>query len=327
MTVARTARRLITLPIVIGWHLLVLTTAPLTLPAAALVGVLARSTRPLRTTALLITYAVLELSALGRIIRLRARGDGDWQELVRWFLTAAYASTRRTLDVHVRLEQGSATAADVSDADGVVVLARHSGPGDTVLIAWLLVVHYHLQLRVVLKSLLRVVPTIDLAGDMLPFCFIGANRSAARRGIAQLAAGLSRGEAFLLLPEGGNFSHKRWVASLRRLAVSRERLRLRRLHRNRHTLPPRVGGVAAALSAAPDAAVLFLAHTGLGAEGRDRPWWRLPVNQQLTMRTLFVPAARVPRDPAVVSHWLDDAWTRIDTWVEGHVAMTTITSG
>ena len=105
MTVARTARRLITLPIVIGWHLLVLTTAPLTLPAAALVGVLARSTRPLRTTALLITYAGLELSALGRIIRLRARGDGDWQELVRWFLTAAYASTRRTLDVHVRLEQ------------------------------------------------------------------------------------------------------------------------------------------------------------------------------------------------------------------------------
>jgi 1-acyl-sn-glycerol-3-phosphate acyltransferase len=312
---------------VIGWHLLVLTSAPLTLPIATLVGVLARSTRPLRTTALLITYAALELSALGRISHLRTRGDGDWQGLVHWFLTAAYASVRRILDVHVRLEDGSATTADMSDSDGIVVLARHSGPGDTVLIAWLLVVHYHLQLRVVLKSLLRVVPTIDLAGDVLPFCFIGANRSAARRGIAQLAGGLSRGEALLLFPEGGNFSRKRWVVALRRLAASRERLRFRRLRRNRHTLPPRVGGVAAALSAAPNAAVMLLAHTGLGDEGRDRPWWRLPINQQLTMRTLFVPAARVPRDPAGVSHWLDEAWTQIDTWVEGHVAMTTLTSG
>jgi 1-acyl-sn-glycerol-3-phosphate acyltransferase len=311
---------------VIGWHLLVLTAAPLTLPMAALVGVLARSTRPLRTTALLIAYAALELRALARIIRLRARGDGDWQRLVHWFLQSAYASVRRTLDVHVRLEEGSATAADVSDADGVVVLARHSGPGDTVLIAWLLVVHYHLRLRVVLKSLLRAVPTIDLAGDMLPFCFIGANRSAARRGIAELAHGLSRGEALLLFPEGGNFSRRRWVTALRRLAASREGLRVRRLRRNKHTLPPHVGGVAAALSAAPDAAVLFLAHTGLGAEGHDRPWWWLPVNQQLTMRTLFVPAERVPHDPAAISHWLDAAWTRIDTWVEGHVAMTTLTS-
>jgi 1-acyl-sn-glycerol-3-phosphate acyltransferase len=160
---------------------------------------------------------------------------------------------------------------------------------------------------------------------MLPFCFIGANRSAARRGIAKLADGLSRGEALLLFPEGGNFSHRRWVAALRRVAASRERLRVRRLRRNKHTLPPRVGGVAAALSAAPDAAVLLLAHAGLGTGGRDRPWWWLPVNQQLTMRTVLVPAALVPHDPVVVSHWLDQAWTQIDTWVEGHVAMTTLT--
>jgi len=200
------------------------------------------------------------------------------------------------------------------------VLARHCGPGDSLLIAWLLVVHYGLRLRVVLKSLLRVVPVIDLAGDALPFVFVGTRGPDARTGIADLTRTLERSDGLLLFPEGQNFSRRRWGEALRKLAASGERLRLRRLRDNTKTLPPHAGGVAAALSAAPQACVLLLAHTGLAGDGGGRPWWRLPLHEDLTIRTMLVPATDVPRNPGRTSPWLDEKWTEIDNWVERHAA-------
>lgn len=322
MSPVRAARRLITIPVVLGWHLLVLLTSPVLLVFAALAGIATRSSLPARTVMVLVAYAELELAAMVRIARLRALGgDGDWQELVGWFVESTYAVTRRVLDVAVQLENGSARQEDVSGSPaGVVVLARHCGPGDSLLIAWLLVVHYGLRLRVVLKSLLRLVPVIDLAGDALPFVFVGARGLDARSGIAALARGLERGDGLLLFPEGQNFSPRRWGDALRKLAASGERLRLRRLRDNTKTLPPHVGGVTAALAAAPQASVLLLAHTGLAGDGADRPWWRLPLHQDLTIRTMLIPAADVPRDPGRTSPWLDQKWTEIDAWVHGHAA-------
>lgn len=102
MRPGRAARRLITIPVMLGWHLLVLVCSPALLLVAALVGVVTRSTLPMRTVMVLVAYAELELAAVARITRLRASGDdSDWQALVRWFVASTYAVTRRILDVCV----------------------------------------------------------------------------------------------------------------------------------------------------------------------------------------------------------------------------------
>jgi 1-acyl-sn-glycerol-3-phosphate acyltransferase len=323
MSRARTARRLLTIPPVVALHVVLVVTAPISAAVAAVMSMAVRSTRPVRSVVLVVTYSALELVTLVRIARLRARGADEqaWQELMRWVAASGEATIRRVLGVRSDIEPGSATVSKVATADGLVVLARHAGPGDTLLIAWLLVVHYGLRLQIVLKRLLRVIPAIDLAGDDLPFCFIGARKRAARAGISRLASRLSPGDALLLFPEGGNFSRKRWRQGIDSLARSGALDRVRRLRRNRHTLPPRVGGVAAAVTAAPRASLLLVAHSGLGPAGEGRPWWRLPLRHHVVIRTLFVPADEVPRDAGAVADWLDEMWTRVDTWVDSRAAL------
>ena len=307
-------RRAVMLPVVVGFELLLIATAPITLLIAALVSVASRSSRPVRSVALLVAYACLELQTLGRV----ARGVADWDALMRSVLDDGYRAMHRTLDVTVVLEEGSATTEQLQAADGVIVLARHCGPGDSLFIAWLLASYHRLSLRIVLKQALRWEPTVDVAGDHLPLCFVASGGGKARRGVESLATSLSTGSALLIFPEGGNFTWERWRASLRRLRERGEHLLARRAGERTHTLPPRPGGAAAALAAAPKADVLLLAHSGFSPDGRNRAWWQLPVHHQLTIRTVLLPADSVPRDEERAREFLEQAWSQVDTWVEDH---------
>ncbi|HWC84387.1 MAG TPA: 1-acyl-sn-glycerol-3-phosphate acyltransferase [Pseudonocardiaceae bacterium] len=306
-------RRAVTVPLVVAVELALLSCSPLLLAAAMLVGLALRSTRPVRTVALVCAYAAIELLALRRLLST----VDDVNEFVRDMLGIIYQALRRILDVRVVLEHGSATTAQVSGR-ALVVLSRHCGPGDTLFVAWLLAVHYRLRLRIVLKTLLRAEPALDLLGDKLPLCFIGARGKRSRDRIHATAADLTGGDALLLFPEGGNFSRPRWAAAVLKLAATGKYLASLRARRRTHTLPPRTGGAHAALTGAPAADVLLLAHTGFTDDGRDRPWWRLPVQRDLVVRTSLVPAAEVPREADALAGWLDSAWTRVDSWVAGH---------
>jgi len=90
----------------------------------------------------------------------------------------------------------------------------------------------------------------------------------------------------------------------------------RRAERLRNVLPPKPGGLFAAIDAAPDAGVIFVAHTGL-----DRMmtmadiWHELPMDKQLTMRFWSVPP-EVPAGEDERVAWLYDWWARIDAWIE-----------
>jgi hypothetical protein len=92
-------------------------------------------------------------------------------------------------------------------------------------------------------------------------------------------------------------------------------LAARALRGHTHTLPPRRGGTTAALTGNPDADVLLLAHTAFTPDGRDRPWWRLPVHRTMLIRTTLIPAADVPREPAAIAGWLDETWSVVDGWI------------
>jgi 1-acyl-sn-glycerol-3-phosphate acyltransferase len=250
-----------------------------------------------------------------RILRLFRRGSADWDASLRGILRSIYWLVTRILDVRLTIESGSADPADVRASNGLVVLARHCGPGDTVFIAWLLTVHYGLRLHVVLKALLRLEPIIDLAGDRLPLCFVGHGGRRARRRIQRLATTMSRGDALLLFPEGGNFSWNRWRRAILTAAERGELRIVNKLRRRTHTLPPHAGGAGAALAGCPTADVLLLMHTGLAEDGRARPWWRLPVHSELAIRTELVPAGELPQNHDDLKHWLDRAWSRVDAWV------------
>jgi hypothetical protein len=42
------------------------------------------------------------------------------------------------------------------------------------------------------------------------------------------------------------------------------------------------------------------------------------VHRELIVRTVFAPAATVPRDRETLAGWLDDAWAQVDSWVHSH---------
>lgn len=305
-------RRAFTVPVVTIVMVAVLVSGPLLLIGTGVAGLLTRSSRPARTVALLMAYAVIELRTLAQLLC----GNRDGDQLMRDVLTSVYAAVRRILDVEVVLDSSSPNADAIPRDEPVIVLSRHCGPGDSVLVAWLLVIGYGLRLRIVLKAILQCEPVLDFAGQLGCMCFLGRG-DRARRQIRALAGSLGGGDAMLIFPEGANFSWPRWRSAINQLRSTRGFRAARRALRQSHTLPPRSGGAAAAVAGAPNANVLVVTHNGFCADGRARPWWQLPVHRRLLIRTAVVPAARIP-PPTRVGPWLERTWTQVDAWVAAH---------
>jgi hypothetical protein len=302
----------VTVPVVTGTMVCLLVSGPLLLTVAALAGLAMRSTRPVRSVALAMAYAFIEL----RTLRKLAVGGMDGDRLAQEFLTAAYAAARRILDVEVVLDPASATPDVLPRNEPVIVLSRHCGPGDSVLVAWLLTTQYRLQIRAVLKAVLRYEPVLDYAGQLGCLCFL-ARGGRARQQIHDLAASLSSGQALLLFPEGANFSWPRWRAAIAELRSTGRIRAARRALRQSYTLPPHAGGVAAALAGSPSSNVLVLTHNGFCPDGRARPWWQLPIHRQLLVRTALVQADQLLQ-PDQLRTWLEQTWTQVDAWVAAH---------
>jgi len=308
-------RRAITVPLVTVLMVGILVVWPLLLVIGGVAGLIGRSSLPVRTLGVVMAYALLELRALWQLLS----GGQNCDQFMRDLLERGYTVGRRTLNIGVLLDGASPTPEQIPREEPMIVLSRHCGPGDTLLVAWLLGIHYRLQLRIVLKALLRCEPVLDLAGDLGCLCFLRHRHKHAGKQIHDLAASLGSGQALLLFPEGGNFTWRRWRTAVIRLRSSGRLREARRAWRQSHTLPPRTGGTAAALSGAPSARVLVLTHTGFSPDGRARAWWRLPMNRRLLVRAALVPAAQLP-PPDQLGPWLQQTWSIIDAWVADHAA-------
>jgi len=261
---------------------------------------------------LAMAYAFIELRTLVKL----AIGNLDCDRLMGDFLATAYAAVRRILDVEVVLDASSTTPEEIPHHEPVIVLSRHCGPGDSLLVAWLLTIEYRLQVRIVLKAILRCEPVLDFAGELGCLCFL-ARGGRARHQIHDLAASLAGGQALLLFPEGANFTLPRWRTAIAELRSTGRIREASRAFRQSHTLPPHAGGATAAVTGAPSANVLVLTHNGFCPDGRARPWWQLPIHRQLLVRTALFPAAELPQ-PDQLSPWLERTWTEVDAWVAGH---------
>jgi len=335
MRVAPTwVRRPLTIAVVVGLSVL-LTLAPLLLLVAAVLSpLLPGRWRPLRLLAFLLVYLALEVAALAAAFVLWYLSGFGWQLRSPTYRAVHYAVLRRVLQTVVlaaewlfRLEIRTDGLGWSPLDDGVpgstnamLVLCRHAGPGDSLLLVETLMNRDHLRRpRIVLKDTLQLDPLVDVYLNRVPSAFLTAGRKDLAEQVAALASDLGEEDALLIFPEGGNFTagrRRKAIASLRGKGMEEQAGKAEAMH---HVLPPRPGGVLAALEAAPHADVVFVAHTGLEHLSTPRDLWRgLPMDSSVLMRWDFVDAADVPRDPAAQRDWLFERWAEIDRWVAEH---------
>jgi 1-acyl-sn-glycerol-3-phosphate acyltransferase len=244
--------------------------------------------------------------------------------IMKWFLDLIYRAASRTCGLRVTVT-GPRQAIPQGDRP-LIVLSRHAGPGDS-----LMVIHHLLSAcgrrpRVVMKATLQLDPTLDILGNGVPNAFL---HRAARAGkvasarqhteqIKRLAAGMTPDNALIIFPEGGNWTPLRWHRAAARLRRAGRPDLADRAAAMPNVLPPHASGALAAIAACPQADVVFVAHTGLDRLVSVRDVWRsLLTDMEVRARWWRVPAASVPRSVSRDTQvtWLYDWWARIDAWI------------
>jgi 1-acyl-sn-glycerol-3-phosphate acyltransferase len=206
----------------------------------------------------------------------------------------------------------------------VIVLSRHAGPGDSVLLVHTLLSLYQRRPRVVMKATLQLDPILDVVANRVPNVFIrhqDAGQQIFTEQIERLASGLGPDGALVIFPEGGNWTPGRWRRGIQRLQDRGRSDLAARARQMPNLLPPREGGVLAAVRACPAADVVFVAHAGLDEMVTAADVWRdLPINQTVVARWWRIPAGEVPRDAGHEAQvkWLYDWWQLIDAWISDH---------
>lgn len=265
--------------------------------------------------------------------------------VMRWLLDLIYHAAERTCGLRMRVAGPPGERLE-SAGDGagrpIIVLSRHAGPGDSLLLVHHLLTVCGRRPRLVMKATLQLDPSLDVLANRLPNAFVQHRRKRSHPEgkqtqqtqqsqrasgtqhrhhtdqIKRLAAGLDEQGALVIFPEGGNWTPLRWrrgVARLRRKGLTTLAERAAAMP---NVLAPRTGGALTAVAACPTADVIFVAHTGLDRLVSVRDVWQsLSDDVSVTARWWRVPAAEVPRTAAHQAQvdWLYDWWRRIDDWI------------
>jgi len=322
-------RRCVVAPAVIALTVLLWVTLPLwVIGAAALSPVLPGRWRALRLMWVAILYLTAETLLLLVLLGLWLASGFGWRirtpyfaglhyDLAQGVLILLFREARRVLALRIRT-LGPTPAAHPDRP--VLVCCRHAGPGDSFMLMYALLHWYRREPRVVLKDTLAWDPAIDVLLTRIPASFISPNPAEGHdyeSQIARLATGLDSNDAFVIFPEGGNFTPARRERAITRLRTLGMERMAQRAEGMMHVLAPRPGGVIAALDAAPEADVLMVAHTGLDHLLTVGDVWReLPMDKQLVMRWWEVPRSEIPHDREARIEWLFGWWEHIDRWVE-----------
>jgi 1-acyl-sn-glycerol-3-phosphate acyltransferase len=326
-------RRIVLAPAVIALTVTILTTIPLWLLAATVLSPLVPGRlRPLRLLSLLLMHLVLESLMLVELFGLWiASGFGVFirrpfferihYDLVQAYLVLFFREARRVVRLKIVTE---GAAPDAYPGEPLLVCCRHAGPADSFTLMYALMHWYGREPRVVLKDTLAWDPAIGVLLGRVPSRFIspGKKGEAADRleqQVGELARDLDDNDAFVIFPEGGNFTperRQRAIDKLRRLGLDRMAQRAERME---NVLAPRPGGFLAALDAAPDADVVLVAHTGLDHMLTIADVWReLPMDKQIIMRWWRVAREEIPDGREARIDWLFSWWEDIDRWVAEH---------
>lgn len=327
--VAWVVQRVVLAPLVIALTTVMWVTLPLWLLGTGLLSPFVPGwLRPVRLLWLGVVHLTLETLAMVEMFGLWiGSGFGWWlrspfferihYDIAQTYLVVFFREARRVLRLRIRTV---GPTPDAMPGSPLLVFCRHAGPGDSFTLMYALMHWYHREPRVVLKDNLAWDPALGILLHRLPSRFISGGRGRdLEREVGELARDLDPDDAFVIFPEGGNFTperRERAIGRLHRLGLERM---ARRAEQMIHVLAPRPGGVLAALEAAPDVDVLLVAHTGLDHVRTVTDVWRsLPMDKQILMGWWRVPRTEVPEGREARIEWLYAWWERIDEWVEEH---------
>ena len=283
----RLVRRLVLAPMVIVLALGLIVLSPLLLLLALLFGLAgllrAGRMRNLRLVSFLVVGLTAEIVTLVLLFGLWiVSGFGGRLQtepyqsrhyaVVRRFLDALYRGAERTYGLRVEIDEPELTGDELAArlTRPVIVLSRHAGPGDSLLLVHQLLSVYGRRPRVVMKAALQFDPSLDVLGNRLPNVFVRNSQtgeSIFTDQIERLARGLGPDGALVIFPEGGNWTPSRWRRGIRRLEHSgREDLALRARHMP-NLLPPRPGWTASCRSVMYGAGFRSIRSSGPGGGG------------------------------------------------------------
>ena len=325
----RILRRLVLAPIAVVLSLAFVALSPLLLLAAFIADLfLPGSWRTVRVTGFLATYAALEvIGLLGMLLLWIASGLGlalrqPWMlrahySFMRWWLGVINRTARGLFHLRVVIEDPP-----VPRPGPILVFCRHAGPGNSMLLIGTILIGYRRFPRIVMLAKLQWEPLADVMFNRLPNRFIRHDPSARERqlrAIGDLSSDLGDMDAFVLFPEGKDFTPRvktRAIEYLRAKGLSRAADRAENMKR---VLPPRHGGVMAAINAAPHADVVLVAHAVLEDVGTFKQLWsRVPHEVPIVARYWRIPPDEVPHEEDALIGWLYDWWERIDAWIAEH---------
>ncbi|QWC86367.1 1-acyl-sn-glycerol-3-phosphate acyltransferase [Nocardioidaceae bacterium] len=324
-------KRLVLVPVVLASTAAVWTLLPLWLIAAALVSPGVPGTwRPLRLLWLTVLHLTVETIVLVELLGLWiASGFGlflrrPWfeathYEIARTYLRLFHREARRVL--HLEIDVQGPTP-DAWPGTPLIVCCRHAGPADSFVLLYALMQWFAREPRLVLKDTIAWEPMVGTLLHRIPSRFVEPHPE---RGedllsqIADLARDLDHDDVFVIFPEGGNYTPQRRARAIEKLReIGRDDM-AGRAEGMEHVLAPRPGGLCAALGAAPQTDVMFVAHTGLDHVYGVRDMWReLPMDKRITMRWWRVPHTEIPDTEEEQVDWLFTWWAVIDDWVDEH---------
>lgn len=267
-------------------------------------------------------FSLWVLSGFGANLEAPLFIDAHYR-LMGWMLRRIVASAKFTFRLSV-IREGEPPR---TRGDGpVVVVSRHAGPGDSMMLMDALANQQRRRPRIVMKEFLQWDPMIDVMINRLPSAFVPAT-SGGKDGVVdtirEMAGSMESRDAFVIFPEGANYTEKRAKSSIEKLReIGRPDL-AERAAELKNTLPPRSKGVAAALAAVPEGTdVFFVGHAGLETFATPGDIWRgVPTDTAVKARVWHVPSEQIPA-PDEQEAWLFEIWAEIDEWITARLADT-----
>ncbi len=320
-------RRLLLGPAVLLLDALLIAVSPVVMVLAAVASPFFGGWRPLRVALIVIAFAAYHLAATVACLLLWiASGFGSTAQhegmqrahyaVMRWFVAGLYRAIVRLARVRVEVSESRAAGEAMSRADRpVLLLSRHAGEGDTLLVLHELLCRHRRAPQVVMHEALRLDPLIDVLGERLPNRFVDPRGGDTEVEIAAMARAMAQSAALVIFPEGANFSEHRRLRGIERLDRAGHTQEAAWARAIRHLSAPRPGGTLAAIEAAPEADVVLMGHVGFPA-GLAEVWRRLPEAQTIEVRLWHEPSSSIPGDREEQIDWLFGWWQKLDAWVD-----------
>lgn len=242
--------------------------------------------------------------------RTAESNEAVYQSLLCWWLRVITATLRRCL--HFTFD----VRFPPPDDGRLIVVSRHAGPGDALFLMNELANRQGRSIRGIGKGKLLWDPFFDHVAAAGGYLFMGRRDTAET---VRTHAAVPPGGAYITFPEGGNFTRRRHADRVAELRAAGQAELADAAERLDHLLLPRVGGVHAAMMAAPDATVVFVAHVGYeDLDSLAGIWRAIPEGRHVILEGRPAPRPERWEDRTVLAEWLLARWADMDRWIEKH---------